>query len=57
MKKENITEEEVIKALRKFVDAGVLMMGMKDGEVAYQNNPEFDKKSKAEQKLVLNKIK
>jgi len=47
-----ITEKEVNDTLRKFVEAGVLMYVMKEGELAYINNPKFKEKSKIEQKKI-----
>jgi len=59
MPKKEYTYEEIkpIKdALQQFVDAGVLKKFINNGEWSYQNNPEFKKKTIAEQKYILDKL-
>ncbi len=54
-----ITYEEikpVKEALQAFVDAGVLIKFIKNGNWAYQDNPGFLKKSKIEQEKILNNL-
>lgn len=56
-----MTEEidffEVKNSLQSFVDAGVLIKYLKNGEWAYKNNPEFDNKTEEDQRIILDKIK
>ena len=56
---EKYTYEEIKstkEALQAFVDAGVLIKFVKNGEWVYQDNPEFKKKSKTEQGKILNNL-
>ena len=48
--------DEIKSELRKFVLAGVLIQVEKNGEVAYQNSPKFEKLSDEEKEELLDKL-
>ena len=55
--KEEIEIGQVKKALESFVHHGVLLKTKKDGEDAYMENPEFNRKTKKEQEEIFDIIK
>jgi hypothetical protein len=56
MKKEILQDLLLHEELEKWVEAGILIKTVKNGEEAWKENPEFKKKSVAEQEETIKRI-